>query len=111
VTERYILRNFGDPTFSVILIPNTNLKPERGNNYEVGVKIARSRPFPMGNYQKKLRMEVASARTVAAEDSCSDALKRAASRVKNSLLSNYPKRRRHFRAWGASPVMRERRNN
>jgi outer membrane receptor protein involved in Fe transport len=43
VTERYILRNFGDPTFSVILIPNTNLKPERGSNYEVGVKIARSR--------------------------------------------------------------------
>jgi len=29
VTERYILRNFGDPTFSVLLVPNTALKPER----------------------------------------------------------------------------------
>ena len=43
VTERYILRNFGDPSFSVVLIPNTNLKPERGDNYEAGVKVARAR--------------------------------------------------------------------
>jgi outer membrane receptor protein involved in Fe transport len=43
MTERYILRNFGDPAFSVVLIPNTNLKPERGDNYEAGVKVARSR--------------------------------------------------------------------
>ena len=43
VTERYILRDFGDPTFSVLLIPNTALKPERGSNYEFGVKIERQR--------------------------------------------------------------------
>jgi outer membrane receptor protein involved in Fe transport len=43
VTERYILRNFGDPTFSVLLIPNTTLKPERGSNYDAGLKIQRQR--------------------------------------------------------------------
>jgi len=43
VTERYILRNFGDPTFSVLLVPNTALKPERGSNYEFGFKIERER--------------------------------------------------------------------
>lgn len=43
VTERYILRDFGDPTFSVLLIPNTRLKPERGSNYEFGVKTGRER--------------------------------------------------------------------
>lgn len=50
VTERYILRNFGDPAFSVVLIPNTNLKPERGDNYEAGVKVARSRLFASLGY-------------------------------------------------------------
>lgn len=39
ITERYILRDFGDPTFSVLLSPNTKLKPERGNGLELGVKI------------------------------------------------------------------------
>lgn len=43
VTERYILRDFGDPTFSVLLIPNTALKPERGSNYEFGVKTEHER--------------------------------------------------------------------
>ncbi|MGB9180563.1 MAG: TonB-dependent receptor [Pyrinomonadaceae bacterium] len=43
VTERYILRDFGDPTFSVLLVPNTALKPERGSDYEFGVKIERER--------------------------------------------------------------------
>ena len=43
ITERYILRNFGDPTFSVLLVPNTALQPERGSNYELGVKIERER--------------------------------------------------------------------
>ena len=41
ITERYILRNFGDPTFSVLLIANTALKPERGNSYEAGIKTQR----------------------------------------------------------------------
>lgn len=43
VTERYLLRNFGDPTFSVLLIPNTALKPERGDNYDAGVKVRHER--------------------------------------------------------------------
>ncbi|HLM56571.1 MAG TPA: TonB-dependent receptor, partial [Pyrinomonadaceae bacterium] len=41
ITERYILRDFGDPTFSVLLVPNTELRPERGRNLDVGVKLRR----------------------------------------------------------------------
>jgi outer membrane receptor protein involved in Fe transport len=43
ITERYILRDFGDPTFSVLLVPNTALKPERGRNFDAGVKLRRRR--------------------------------------------------------------------
>jgi outer membrane receptor protein involved in Fe transport len=43
ITERYLLRDFGDPTFSVLLASNTALKPERGRSFDVGVKIQRSR--------------------------------------------------------------------
>ena len=43
ITERYLLRDFGDPTFSVLVIPNTTLKPERGSNYDVGVKVQRAK--------------------------------------------------------------------
>ena len=43
ITERYLLRDFGDPTFSVLVIPNTTLKPERGNEFDVGVKVLRPR--------------------------------------------------------------------
>jgi outer membrane receptor protein involved in Fe transport len=50
VTERYILRNFGDPTFSVLLVPNTALKPERGSSYEFGVKIERQRLLASAGY-------------------------------------------------------------
>lgn len=50
VTERYILRDFGDPTFSVLLVPNTALKPERGSNYEFGVKIERQRVLASISY-------------------------------------------------------------
>ncbi|HEX8652643.1 MAG TPA: TonB-dependent receptor [Pyrinomonadaceae bacterium] len=42
ITERYLLRDFGDPTFSVLVIPNTALKPERGQTYELGVHLQRS---------------------------------------------------------------------
>jgi outer membrane receptor protein involved in Fe transport len=56
VTERYLLRNFGDPTFSVLLIPNTALKPERGRNYDVGVKIQRERwSASLGYFRNDLR--------------------------------------------------------
>jgi outer membrane receptor protein involved in Fe transport len=50
ITERYILRNFGSRTFSLLLAPNTALKPERGNIYEAGVKIERSRWRATANY-------------------------------------------------------------
>lgn len=43
ITERYLLRDFGDPTFSVLVIPNTALKPERGREFDVGVKVRRAR--------------------------------------------------------------------
>jgi outer membrane receptor protein involved in Fe transport len=43
ITERYLLRDFGDPTFSVLVIPNTTLKPEQGSNYDVGVKVQRAK--------------------------------------------------------------------
>lgn len=43
ITERYLLRDFGDPTFSVLVVPNTALKPERGYEYDAGVKIQRTR--------------------------------------------------------------------
>lgn len=43
ITERYILRNFGDPTFSVLLVSNTALKPERGRSIDAGLKVQRRR--------------------------------------------------------------------
>lgn len=43
ITERYLLRDFGDPTFSVLVIPNTELRPERGHEYDVGVKVRRGK--------------------------------------------------------------------
>lgn len=43
ITERYLLRDFGDPTFSVLVIPNTALKPERGREYDTGVKVQRAK--------------------------------------------------------------------
>jgi outer membrane receptor protein involved in Fe transport len=56
VTERYLLRDFGDPTFSVLIIPNTALKPERGDNYETGLKIQRERwNASLGYFRNNLR--------------------------------------------------------
>lgn len=56
VTERYLLRDFGDPTFSVVIIPNTALRPERGDNYEAGVKIQRGRwNASLGYFRNNLR--------------------------------------------------------
>lgn len=50
ITERYLLRNFGNRTFSVLVVPNTGLKPERGSTYEVGLKVDRSRWRATLNY-------------------------------------------------------------
>lgn len=38
ITERYLLRNFGSRAFSVLLVGNTALQPERGKSLETGVK-------------------------------------------------------------------------
>lgn len=43
VTERFALRDFGDPTFSVLLVANTELRPERGRSYDAGLKVQRPR--------------------------------------------------------------------
>ncbi len=43
ITERYLLRDFGDPTFSVLVIPNVALRAERGNEYDFGVKVQRAK--------------------------------------------------------------------
>jgi outer membrane receptor protein involved in Fe transport len=50
ITERYLLRDFGNRTFSVLVVPNTTLKPERGNIYEIGLKIERTRWRATINY-------------------------------------------------------------
>jgi len=50
ITERYLLRDFGDPTFSVLVIPNTALKPERGREFDVGVKVQRAKWNASANY-------------------------------------------------------------
>jgi outer membrane receptor protein involved in Fe transport len=72
VTERYLLRDFGDPTFSVLIIPNTALRPERGDNYEAGLKIRRERwnaslGYFRNNLQDFIRSEFAPALFVPAD--------------------------------------------
>lgn len=50
ITERYLLRDFGDPTFSVLVIPNTALRPERGREFDFGVKVQRAKWNVSVNY-------------------------------------------------------------
>lgn len=50
ITERYLLRDFGDPTFSVLVIPNTALRPERGREFDIGVKVQRAKWNVSANY-------------------------------------------------------------
>lgn len=50
VTERYLLRDFGDPTFSVLVIPNVALRPERGQEFDLGVKVQRSKWIVSAGY-------------------------------------------------------------
>lgn len=56
ITERYLLRDFGDPTFSVLVIPNSALRPERGQGFDVGLKVERARwNFSAGYFQNRLK--------------------------------------------------------
>ena len=50
ITERYLLRDFGDPSFSVLVIPNTTLRPERGREFDFGVKVQRAKWNVSVNY-------------------------------------------------------------
>jgi outer membrane receptor protein involved in Fe transport len=50
ITERYLLRDFGDPSFSVLVIPNTTLRPERGREFDFGVKVQRAKWNVSANY-------------------------------------------------------------
>ncbi|HEX6625326.1 MAG TPA: TonB-dependent receptor, partial [Pyrinomonadaceae bacterium] len=50
ITERYLLRDFGDPAFSVLVVPNASLKPERGESFDLGVKVQRARLFASAVY-------------------------------------------------------------
>ncbi len=62
ITERYLLRDFGDPTFSVLVIPNTALRPERGSEYDVGVKMQRAKwNVSVGYFKNDLKDFIASA--------------------------------------------------
>lgn len=62
ITERYLLRDFGDPTFSVLVIPNTALSPERGSEYDLGVKVQRSKwNASVGYFRNNLHDFIASA--------------------------------------------------
>lgn len=50
VTERYLLRDFGDPSFSVLVVPNTALQPERGREFDLGVRVQRAKWNVSVNY-------------------------------------------------------------
>ena len=56
ITERYLLRDFGDPTFSVVVVPNIALRPERGRSFDGGLRIRRERiSFSLGYFRNDLR--------------------------------------------------------
>ena len=62
ITERYLLRDFGDPTFSVLVIPNASLSPERGSEYDLGVKVQHARwNASIGYFRNSLNDFIASA--------------------------------------------------
>ncbi len=55
VTERYLIRNFGSPAFSVPVVGNPGLKPETGVNYDIGFKIQTGRLVgSVGYFRNKL---------------------------------------------------------
>lgn len=56
ITERYLIRNFAPGSFfAPIVIGNPNLEPEKGLNYDVGVKIQqRFFSFTLGYFQNTI---------------------------------------------------------
>ncbi|MEI6666674.1 MAG: TonB-dependent receptor [Acidobacteriota bacterium] len=41
ITVRYLVRNFGSPSYSIPSLPNTAILPETGKNIDMGVKVER----------------------------------------------------------------------
>jgi outer membrane receptor protein involved in Fe transport len=57
ITERYLIRNFtpGLPGLASLVVGNLGLKPERGENYDVGVKVTQSRfNFSLGYFRNEI---------------------------------------------------------
>ncbi|MBK8813556.1 MAG: TonB-dependent receptor [Acidobacteria bacterium] len=56
ITERYLIRNFSPGSFfASLVVGNPNLAPEKGKNYDVGVKIQQKYfNFSLGYFQNKL---------------------------------------------------------
>jgi outer membrane receptor protein involved in Fe transport len=58
ITERYLIRNFtpGVPGLASLVVGNPNLQPEKGRNYDVGVKVARQRfNFSLGYFHNRIK--------------------------------------------------------
>ncbi|MBX7170444.1 MAG: TonB-dependent receptor [Pyrinomonadaceae bacterium] len=57
ITERYLIRNFtpGVPGLASLVVGNPNLKPEKGQNYDAGIKISQQRfNFTLGYFHNKI---------------------------------------------------------
>jgi outer membrane receptor protein involved in Fe transport len=56
ITERYLIRNFSPGSFfASLVVGNPNLLPEKGKNYDVGVKIQRKTfNFSLGYFQNTI---------------------------------------------------------
>jgi outer membrane receptor protein involved in Fe transport len=57
ITERYLIRNFtpGVPGLASLVVGNPNLQPEKGKNYDIGIKIARQRfNFTLGYFHNEI---------------------------------------------------------
>ncbi len=57
ITDRYLLRNFTPNLggLASLVIPNTDLKPEKGKNYDVGIKISQRRfNFSLGYFNNEI---------------------------------------------------------
>ncbi len=57
ITERYLIRNFtpGVPGLASLVVGNPNLLPEKGKNYDVGIKIAQKYfNFSLGYFRNEI---------------------------------------------------------
>ena len=57
ITERYLIRNFtpGVPGLASLVVGNPNLFPEKGENYDVGLKVSQRRfNFSLGYFHNKI---------------------------------------------------------